>query len=145
MTAECHVASKKKTGKGTFLQTFVCYLESTKGRHRVRGILDMASKESYILKDVAQNPRPEVKGQNLLSIGCFMGEDFISLRLDKILATLGNVEGTFQRTFTFCTTPCITSTHLNLEFLPDVNTSLKVLPPLLKYADPNLFDLQDEF
>ncbi len=44
------IATKKSIG-----------FRSTKDRHQVRGILDTASKKSYILKDVAHNLRLEVK------------------------------------------------------------------------------------
>lgn len=120
----------------SFLQTFLCFLKSNSGKtYEIRGLFDPGSKNSFITLDVAKLLNLPLVDSIDMSCLRFADENVTYVKGYHILVTLYNSYNE-SRTFQMLTTPCITG---DITTSPSPEETAKLLPPLIDYADYDIF------
>lgn len=102
----------------------------------VRGLLDTASKYSYVTKDLVKRLcLPPTKPRNM-SLCTFATEDSLHFRSGQVRTTLAFRDKTREKTLDFLVTPIVPG---DIETLPSDDVVNNVLPRHYKYGDPDIF------
>jgi len=135
---ENKVKTATANGSGTFLQTFVCNVSSSKVANtslEIRGILDPGSKKSYISERICRLLRLKAVDSNSLVCYRFGSSEPYEIDTNDFNITLIN-RNESERTYTFTSSPCISGAF---RTCPSASSVKSCLPQSYNYADPDVF------